>query len=438
MGAARFSRGLELAASEKNDRSLWRWAGVRRVMALGLIACGMLMSGCSRFRPHAASEYVYVTAKQQTLRDRVAAVSNRTGTVQNGDRLKVLEHGRRFLRVQTANGETGWIEERTVVGQDVYDAFVVLAKQHEHDPAVATGVVRDEVYVHLTPGRATEKFFRLSEGDKLYLIERATLPKGGGLKAGPLKNPRQAAIPGAATGIAPVTSSSAAAGEKGPAAEKAAVKSTLPEAAGAAEPAPPVMEDWWLVRDAKGRAGWVLSRMMDIDAPDALSRYAEGQRIVGAYVLATVNDPDAPGDNKNVPEYVTVLGPYKSGLPYDFDQVRVFTWNPRMHRYETAFREKNIEGYLPVTIKMLTDPTGKSAMATTPMPAFRYKVLSAMAPPVVPDPETGAIVPGPTIVKTYRLEGNVVHRLLAPGEVASEEAHPEVEVEKKKEGRHRR
>jgi SH3-like domain-containing protein len=416
------------------------------MLALGLIACGMLVSGCSRFRPHAAAEYVYVTAKQQTLRDRVAAVSNRTGTVQNGDRLTVLEHGRRFLRVQTANGETGWIEERTVVGQDVYDAFTALATQHEHDPAVATGVVRDEVYVHLTPGRATEKFFRLSEGDKLSLIERATLPKGGGLKAGALKNARQAAIPGAATGIAPATASSVATGTKSAAgegknvaAEKKATKpETAPEVAGGTDPAPPVMEDWWLVRDQKGRAGWVLSRMMDVDAPDALSRYAEGQRIVGAYVLATVNDPEAPGDNKNVPEYVTVLSPYKAGLPYDFDQVRVFTWNPRMHRYETAFREKNIEGYLPVTIKMLTDPNGKSATATTPMPAFQYKVLSAMAAPVVPDPETGAIVPGPTIPKTYRLEGNVLHRLLAPGEVAPEEAHPEVEVEKKKEGKHRR
>jgi hypothetical protein len=442
MGVARPSRGLELAASENGDQTPWGWAGARRMTALGLIACGLLVSGCSRFRPQAATEYVYVTAKQQTLRDRVAAVSNRTGTVQNGDRLKVLEHGRRFLRVQTAKGEIGWIEERTVVGQDVYDGFATLAKQHDHDPAVATGVVRDEVYVHLTPGRATEKFFRLSEGDKLYLIERATLPKGGGLKAGPLKNPRQAAIPGAATGIAPARAASASAGaqasaksaagaEKDPAPEKtvakptemAAAKPMMAGVAGAAEPAPPVMEDWWLVRDQKGRSGWVLSRMMDVDAPDALSRYAEGQRIVGAYVLATVNDPDAPQADKNVPEYVTVLSPYKSGLPYDFDQVRVFTWNPRMHRYETAFREKNIEGYLPVTIKMLTDPYGKSATA----------------PPVIPDPETGAIVSGPTITKTYRLEGNVLHRLLAPGEVAPEEAHPEPEVEKKKEAKkHRR
>ncbi len=403
-------------------------------MALGLIACGMLVSGCSHLRPQAAKEYVYVTAKQQTLRDRVAAVSNRTGTVQNGDKLRVLEHGRRFLQVQTEKGETGWIEERTVVGQDVYDAFAALAKQHAQDAAVATGVVRDEVYVHLTPGRSTEKFFRLEEGDKLSLIERATLPKGGGLKAGPLKNPRQAAIPGAATGIAPAKAARCreceepccGGGEErgcrrrlrqagGDGCRRSPRRAEVAAGAAAADAAPPVMEDWWLVRDAKGRAGWVLSRMMDVDSPDVLSRYAEGQRTVGAYVLATVNDPDAPGDNKNVPEYVTVLSPYKSGLPYDFDQVRVFTWNPRMHRYETAFREKNIEGYLPVTLKMLTDPNGKSPTATTPMPAFQYKVLSAMAAPVIPDPETGAIVPGPTITKTYRLEGNVLHRLLAAG-----------------------
>jgi hypothetical protein len=149
-------------------------------------------------------------------------------------------------------------------------------------------------------------------------------------------------------------------------------------------------------------------------------------------VLATVNDPEAPGDNKNVPEYVTVLSPYKAGLPYDFDQVRVFTWNPRMHRYETAFRQKNIEGYLPVTLKMLTDPSGKLANATTPAPGFQYKVLSAAAPVVVPDPDTGAIVPGQLITKSYRLEGNIVRRLLTPGEVPPEEAHPAPEPEKKK------
>src|SRR6185312_6861976 len=101
------------------------------------------------------AQYVYVTAKQTYLRDRVAAVSNRTATVENGEKLKVLEHGRRFLRVQTDKGEQGWIDEKIV----------------------ATGVVSDDVYLHITPGREAERFYRLQEGDKLQLLKRATLPR---------------------------------------------------------------------------------------------------------------------------------------------------------------------------------------------------------------------------------------------------------------------
>ena len=139
------------------------------------------------------------------------------------------------------------------------------------------------------------------------------------------------------------------------------------------------MEDWWLARDARGRSGWLLSHYVDVDAPDSLTRYAEGQRFVGAYVLTTVHDDGAEQDNKDIPIYLAVLGPYTAGLAYDFDQVRVFTWNLKMHRYETAFREKNIEGYLPVSVRMETDPYGKSAVAQTPLPTFTYKVLAADA-----------------------------------------------------------
>jgi SH3-like domain-containing protein len=354
---------------------------------------------------------VYVTAKETFLRDRVAAVSNRTATVENGEKLQVLDRGRRFLNVKTPKGEQGWIDEKVVATQEVFDQFEKLKQEHKNDPAVASGVVRDDVYLHAEPGRDSERFYRLAEGEKLKLLKRATLPK-----------PLPPGMKALARPVEPSNGNTTASAGK-------STKTATPEPEA---PAPPVMEDWWLVRDSKGDTGWLYSRMMDVDAPDSIVRYSEGQRIVGAYVLTTVNDPEAEQDNKDIPEYVTVMSPYKAGLPYDFDQVRVFTWNIKKHRYETGFREKNIEGYLPVQVKVASDPYGKLPAATTPAPTFTYRVLVDDAGPVIPDPVTGAIVPGKTVLKTYRLEGNLVRRVIEPGVTPPGEAHPEPVSEKKK------
>jgi hypothetical protein len=335
----------------------------------------------------------------------VAAVSNRVGTVDNGQKLEVLEHGRRFLWVRTDKGEVGWIDEHAVATQDVYDQFQALAQAHAKDSVAATGAVRDDVYLHAKPGRDSDRLYRLQEGEKLKLLARATLPK----PLPPGQKPKSVAT----------TEPKAGENDSGKAVE-------------AQPPAPPAMEDWWLVRDSKGDTGWLYSRMMDVDVPDAIGRYSEGQRIVGAYVIAKVNDPEAPQDDKDVPEYLTVLSPYKAGLLYDFDQVRVFTWNLKKHRYETAYRERNIEGYLPVEVKMGSDPWGKTATAMAPAPMFSYRVLSADSPIVIPDPVTGEIAPTKTVLKMYRLEGNLVRRIQNPNQPLQEIAHPEPVSEKKK------
>ena len=393
-----------------SSRQLAPAGRISRLTFVAVSACLLAgATGCSRLRPKPDSEYVYVTAKETFLRDRVAAVSNRTATVQNGEKLQVLDHGRRFFKVQTPKGEQGWIDDKVVATQAIFDQFEQLKQQHKNDPAVASAVVRDDVYLHAAPGRDAERFYRLAEGEKLKLLKRATLPKPLPPRLKALAKPAELPI------------------RKG--ANDAAAEPDVPP--------PPPMEDWWLVRDSHGDTGWLYSRMMDVDAPDSIVRYSEGQRVVGAYVLSTVNDPEADQDsagrnNGEIPEYVTVMSSYKAGLPYDFDQVRVFTWNAKKHRYETAFRERNIEGYLPVQIKMASDPYGKLPTATTPAPTFTFRVLAADAAPVIPDPTTGAIVPGTTILKTYRLEGNLVRRVIEANTTAPGEAHPEPISDRKK------
>ncbi len=379
---------------------------LRALRLFVLLTLALPLAGCSYFRQKAAERYVYVTARQTFLRERVAAVSNRTGTAYNGEKLVVLERARRFLKVRTPRGEVGWIEEKLTADQKTADQFASLRSDHANDPVVASATVRDEVYLHIAPGRETERFFRLAEGDNLSLLERATVPK---------------VAPGAEP-VKPVE----------PAKEAAS-----PAQEDAAPPPPPVMEDWWLVRNSKGQTGWIYSRMIDVAEPDALARYAEGQRIVGSYVLEYANDPDSGIlDNGNpvtrIPEYVAVLSPFKAGLPYDFDQVRVFTWNVKKHRYETSYREHNIVGYLPVKIVHAKNAYGKAPVDQLVQPMFTYRVLSADEPVPTPDPVTGLVKPGKLIEKTIRLEGALCRRILPPGVTAAAEAHPLPEAAKDK------
>jgi SH3-like domain-containing protein len=350
---------------------------LRSRLTLSLLALlPMLLAGCARFTPKPAEEFVYVSAKRTFLRDRLAAVSNRVGEVSNGQKLLVLDRARRFVKVKDDKGEIGWIDGHAIIEQKVYDQFSDLAKQHAKDPVIATGVLRDDAYLHQAPGRQTDRFYLLAENAKLQLITRASVPK-------PMP-PQGVPVP------APAVKSKTT-GKKG-AAEA--------QAASAGPPAVP-MQDWWLVRDAQGQTGWLWSRMMDIDIPAEIAGLSEGQRYVGAYLLRTVDDPDSSFPNGKAPEYVTVINSWQDGLPYDFDQVRVFTWNTRKHRYETAFRQRNLEGYLPVTVSSTFADNQQE-------PEFSFKV--ATAGDVTIDPATGVAHAAQTEVQSYRLEGVIVKK----------------------------
>ena len=288
---------------------------------------------------------MYVSAAETSLRDRVATMFNKVGTVHNGDRVEVLERQRRFLRVRTDDGHEGWIEERSLVPQDIFDGFQKLAQDNASTPVQAKGTTRAELNMHLTASRDGEHLYQLKDGEKVEVLKRATAPK----------NPPKAVKPAAATPAKP----SAAPNQKKtgatttPATAKKPVSPGTPATSSAATsttpaqnqppPAPPVMEDWYLVRTSSGHVGWVLLRMIDLDVPVEVAQYAEGQRIIGYFVLNTVEE-----EGKQVPQYLMLLNTPKDGLPWDYNQIRVFTRNRAKHRYETAYRERDMEGYLPV------------------------------------------------------------------------------------------
>ena len=313
-------------------------------------------SACNR-KGHRVLEVNYVSAVQATLRDQVATIYNRVGTVKNGDRVEVLEREKRFSRVRTADGIEGWIEQRYLVDQQTYDGLQKLTRENVNDPVQAPGVLRNETNLHLTPGRETEHLYQLSAGTKVFVLKRATAEKQ----------------PGAA--LAPVKSAGKTSGAKA--------------SSGAA------LEDWWLVRDPQNRVGWVLARMVDLEVPLEVAQYAEGQRFIAFFALNQVQDSGKEGSDKNVSQYLCAITEPHDGLPYDYDQIRVFTWNVRKHRYETAYREHGLNGVLPVTV------TNENFDKEGTLPVFVLRVKDDA---------------GNVSERKYKLNTPIVRRVMAPGE----------------------
>ncbi|MGA7380784.1 MAG: hypothetical protein WBX03_08020, partial [Terriglobales bacterium] len=243
----------------------------------------------------------------------------------------------------------GWMEQRYLVGQQVFDGFQKLVQQEQNDPVQATGTTRNDTNIHLEPGREAEHLYLLSQGAKVSVLRRATTEK---------------ILPGGAP---------------------------QPKADGKSpDSATPVMDDWWLIRDPQQHVGWVLARLVDIDAPLEIAQYAEGQRIVAFFVLDEVADGD-----KKIPQYLVLLTEPRDGMDFDFNQARVYTWNVRRHRYETAYRERNLEGFLPATVTQENfDKEG-----TLPVFVLRVKDNS-----------------GNINQRKYKLNTPIVKRVLAPGE----------------------
>src|ERR1700719_1839808 len=154
-------------------------------MAIALCLAGAIFfAACNRGRGRVL-EVAYVAAVQANLRDQVAAVYEKAGVVKNGERVEVLDHDRRFVKVRTATGTMGWVEQRYLVGQDVYDRIQKLTADNQNDPVQAQGATRNDTNLHVEPGRDTEHLYQISSGEKLSLLKRGTAEKAGSVAAAP-------------------------------------------------------------------------------------------------------------------------------------------------------------------------------------------------------------------------------------------------------------
>jgi hypothetical protein len=322
--------------------------------------------GCGS-QDNSRAEYAYVSVPQAFLRDRVAAVYNKVATVTSGQKLRILDRSqnKRFVKVRTEAGVEGWLEQRYLVDQKIFDGFAKLAKDAAGDPAQATAIARRIVNLHLEPERPSEAIYQIKESGKVELLKRTSTPRSGLKKVKRETNKESNNDDDDSDKTPPNT------------------------------PANDPLEDWWLVRDEQRHVGWALGRMLDVEVPLEIAQYAEGQRIVAAFVLNEV--PETKDSDKMIPQYAVLLTEPKDGLPFDFNQVRIFTWNAARSRYETAYRERLI-GQLPFAVAK--EDFGKEGV----LPTFTVHAQDK---------------DGTLVTRKYRLIGPIVRRVASPTEAAA-------------------
>ena len=321
--------------------------------------------GCSG-EPRDSLPQAYIGPASVNLRAQLNQKNSAVTVLRHGERVSVVDVHRRFIRIRMRNGVEGWVDSLDLLSPDDMARVQRERTQALKLPSEGTATAYETLNIHLYPSRRSPAFTQIAEGAPVNVLGRRVAPKvtepakpsvaferPKPAPRKPLKdrtaksNSRQPPMPAAPK---PPTGRKDLLGpgddvEAGEAQANSQTKTAKEAASGKPEkPARPVMEDWSLVRTENNQVGWVLSHNLMMSIPDEVATYANGKHITSYFDLGAVND-EKRGQKHNW------LWTTASELQnFDFDSWRVFLWNRRRHRYETSYRQRDLEGYFPVEV----------------------------------------------------------------------------------------
>ena len=295
------------------------------------------------FRPkHETLGEAYVGERTATLWSSVAQVREPLNTLHYGDRVDVVARRNDSIKVRTSAGELGWVEGRYLMDTALWQRSTKLLKQVVPMPVQAHGRTKVATNLRVEPGRTQARLYQFGRGIPVEIVGRSVADwtqvndeKESTNEGQDAKKEDWFLIRGLAT--RPPSDSTARAAET---TTTAPGDQTLPI------------------------AGWVIARFIELDLPDPVRDGASSANIrpVAWFDLNRISDP--AGDKV---QYLLAGARGSEGQPCDFTTLRVYTWNLKKERYETAFIENDLCGKLPIHV-------GKGPKDE---PEFRFREMGA-------------------------------------------------------------
>lgn len=252
------------------------------------LAFAIVLAACTPSREPSV-DHATVVANNASVRMRNSSTSRTLRTLDSGDKVDVLERQDNWYRIRYNNEVQGWMEESTVVTNATLDRVQEMVVAAQNQPPQNTASLHDDANLRTEPGRDTTIIRRMDGGTTLEVLDRVTK-------------------------------------------RRSSSDSSL---------------DMWLkVRTSPTEVGWVYEGLVDFDVPPELALYTEGRTYTAVQRINQVQDSLAGPINWYV------VGERRPGVdPHiDFDGIRVYTWNLRRHRYETAFRTRDLRGVYPLEV----------------------------------------------------------------------------------------
>lgn len=355
----------------------------RKLLIAIPLLCAVAMAAWIYRPKHEAAGEGYIGERSVTLWSGVAQVREPLDALHYGDRVEIVARHNDSVKVRTSGGEVGWIDARSLMEPALWQRSAKLLGDAQELPVQGRGRTKVATNLRVLPGRTQPRLYQFGRGIPVEIVGRA---------------------------VADVAHAS---DEKDIAGEVAADSKN--------EDAK--KEEWLFVRGLATRppsetnprtpdtstttqpgdrtspiAGWIIGRFVEMDLPDAVREGTASANVrpVAWFELNKVSDITGAK-----PQYLVAGSRGPDSQPCDFTNIRVYTWNSKKSRYETAYIENNLCGQMPVRIG--TGPKGE--------PEFRFRSREVNA-------SAGNSQVANNDERVYRLIQTVVRRIREDGSIA--------------------
>lgn len=291
------------------------------------------------FRPkHETLGEAYISERSVTLWSSIAQVREPLSSLHYGDHVDIIARHNDNAKVRTAAGEVGWMDAHLLMEPALWQRSAKLLEESRALPVQARGRTKVSTNLRVQPGRTQARLYQFGRGIPVEIVGRAVADWTQVADEKELSN----------------------------------------------EPSEAKREEWLLVRGLATRppgesnvritdattttqpgdqtipiAGWIIGRFVELDLPDAVKEGTASANVrpVAWFELNRIADPSGAK-----PQYLVAGTRGSEAQVCDFTNIRVYTWNLKKTRYETAFIENNLCGQIPIRI-------GKGPKAE---PEFRF------------------------------------------------------------------